>query len=131
MTSTTKNSGPIPITEGDLKRFVIHSALLGLIDPVRGEPTRSPLDENPDGDNSVGRRLKAKFLDAFALLCSTSRSGAETASAVCLEQHASDGAVLRVARNRGLTPKDLSGLEDVLETLRAVAKKGMYLIWKL
>lgn len=125
MTLTTKKARPIPIGEADLKRFVVQSALLSLIDPVRGEPTRTPLDENPDGDTSVGQKLKQKFLDAFALISSTSRLGAETASAVCLEQHTPDGAILRLARNCGLTPKDLSGLESVLQTLRLVAKKGM------
>ncbi|KLU90819.1 hypothetical protein MAPG_10670 [Magnaporthiopsis poae ATCC 64411] len=105
-----------------LKRFVVHSALLSLIDPVRGEPTRTPLDENPDAI-SGGQQLKQKFLDSFALICSTSSKGAETASAVCLEQHDPAGAILRVARNRGLTPNDLTGLEDVLQILRVVARK--------
>lgn len=109
----------------DLKRFVVHSALLSLIDPVRGEPTRTSLDENPDGDISSGRQLKQKFLDSFALICSTSSSGAETASAVCLEQYAG-GATLRVARNRGLTLGDRTGLEGILQILRAVARKGAY-----
>lgn len=112
----------------DLKRFVVQSTLLSLIDPVRGEPTRTPLDEDPEGDTLGRHQLKQKFLDSFALICSTSSSGAETASAVCLEQHAQAGAVLRVARNCGLTPKDLTGLEKVLQILRAVARKGTYLI---
>ena len=112
------------IGKADLKRFVVQSALLSLIDPVRQEPTRTSLDENPDGDISGGQQLKQKFLDSFALICSTSSSGAETASAVCLEQHAAAGAILRVARNRGLTPQDLTGLEKVLQILGEVARKG-------
>jgi hypothetical protein len=112
----------------DLKRFVMHSALLWLIDPVRGKPTRTSLDENPDGDISGGQQLKQKFLDSFALICSTSKSGAETAAAVCLEQNPPAGSILRVARNRGLTPEALAGLERVLQTLRLVAKKGTYFI---
>lgn len=107
----------------DLKRFVTHSTLLALIDPVRGEPTRASPDENPDANISGGLQLMQKFLDSFALICSTSSSGAETASAVCLE-HAPAGSILRVARNRGLTPKDLIGLEEVLKILRVVAEKG-------
>lgn len=107
----------------DLKRFVIHSTLLALIDPVRGEPTRASLDENPDANISGGLQLIQKFLDSFALICSTSSSGAETASAVCLE-HAPSGSILRVARNRGLTPRDLIGLEKVLKVLQVVAEKG-------
>ncbi|KAH8903007.1 hypothetical protein BR93DRAFT_885843 [Coniochaeta sp. PMI_546] len=111
------------IGKADVQRFVLHSALLSLIDPVRGEPTRNLLDENRDGDIFGGQQLKQKFLDSFALICSTSSSGAETASAVCLEQHVQSEAILRVARNRGFTSKDLSGLERVLRVLRVVARK--------
>lgn len=124
MTAPTKKAELTPIGRADQKRFVTRSALLNLIDPVRGEPTRTPLDENPDGDTSVGQYMKQNFLDSFALICSTSRVGAETASAVCLEQYAPTGAILRVARNRGLAPKDLTGLETVLQVLRLVARKG-------
>ncbi|KAJ9130479.1 hypothetical protein NKR23_g12178 [Pleurostoma richardsiae] len=102
---------------------LIISVLLSLIDPVRGEPTRTSLDDNPDGDISGGQQLKQKFLDSFALICSTSSEGAKTASAVCLEQHAPAGAILRVARNCGLTSQDLAGLEKVLQILRVVARK--------
>lgn len=114
-----------------LKRFVVQSALLYLIDPVRGEPTRTSLSENPDDNSSSGHHLKQNFLDSFALICSTSSSGAETASAVCLEQHAPAGAILRVARNRGLMPMDLNRLERVLQILRVVARKGAYFIQNL
>lgn len=123
MTAPAKKAALTQIGGADLKRFVVQSALLSLIDPVRGEPTRTSLDENPDGDISGGQQLKQKFLDSFALICSTSSSGAETASAVCLEHRAPAGAILRVARNRGLTPEDLTGLENVLQILRDVARK--------
>ncbi len=126
MVAPAKKAGLTEVGRPDRKRFVVHSALLSLIDPVRGEPTRTPLDENPDVDISGGQQLKKKFLDSFALICSTSKSGAETASAVCLEEHAPAGpALLRVARNRGLTPEVLTGLEKVLQILRVVARKGM------
>ena len=95
----------IQVSREDLKRFMVHSALLALIDPVRAEPTRASLDDNPDSDTSGGQKLKEKFLDAFALICSTSKMGAETASAVCLEQHVASASILRVARNRGLAPE--------------------------
>jgi hypothetical protein len=124
MAAPAKKTALTEIGGADLKRFVVLSALLSLIDPVRGEPTRTSLDENPDGDISGGQQLKQKFLDSFALICSTSSSGAETASAVCLEHHAPAGAILRVARNRGLTPKDRTGLESVVQILRDVARKG-------
>ncbi|KAB5536113.1 hypothetical protein GE09DRAFT_1249661 [Coniochaeta sp. 2T2.1] len=123
MTAPAKKAPLTQISGADLKRFVVQSALLNLIDPVRGEPTRTSFDDNPNGDISSGQQLKQKFLDSFALICSTSSSGAETASAVCLEQHNPAGAILRVARNRGLTPKDLAGLEKVLQILRVVARK--------
>ncbi|KAF4438477.1 hypothetical protein F53441_12778 [Fusarium austroafricanum] len=106
-----------------LIRFVLHSALLRLIDPVRGEPTRSTLDENPDPSLLGAWQLKQKFLDSFALLGSTSSSGAETATAVCLETHGRVGNILRMARNHGLTTRDLAGLEKVLQVLRDVASK--------
>ncbi|KAK0618880.1 hypothetical protein B0T14DRAFT_432595 [Immersiella caudata] len=124
MATPAKQPSLTQIGKEDLKRFVVQSALLCLIDPVRGEPTRSLLDENPDGDyTSGGQKLKQKFLDAFALICSTSSSGAETASAVCLEQHVPAGATLRVARNRGLATKDLADLKTVLQILQATARK--------
>jgi OTT_1508-like deaminase len=128
MTAPAKKAALTQIGGADLKRFVVQSVLLSLIDPVRGKPTRTSLDENPDGDISGGQKLKQKFLDSFALICSTSSSGAETASAVCLEQHAPAGAILRVARNGGLTPKDLTGLEKVLQILQVVARKSTYSI---
>ncbi|KAH7250348.1 uncharacterized protein BKA55DRAFT_511937 [Fusarium redolens] len=106
-----------------LDRFVLHSALLRLIDPVRGQPTRSTLDENPDGSFLGAWQLQQKFLDSFALVCSTSSSGAETATAVCLETHDQVGSILRLARNHGLTPKDLAGLERVLQVLREVSRR--------
>jgi hypothetical protein len=126
MTAPTKKAELTHIVRGDLKRFVVVSVLLYMIDPVRGKPTRTSLDENPDGDTSGGRQLQQKFLDSFALICSTSSSGAETASAVCLEEHDPAGAILRVARNRGLTQKDLADLKKVLQILRLVASKGTY-----
>jgi hypothetical protein len=134
MPATAKKPALTRIGAADLKRFMVHSVLLSLIDPVRGEPTRTPLDENPEGDVSGGLKLKQKFLDSFALICSTSSSGAETASAVCLEQQAPAGAILRVARNRGLTSEDLQCLSRVLDILKLVARKGKNfskIFWKL
>lgn len=119
-----KKRGPTQVSEADLSRFVLHSALLRLIDPVRGEPTRYTLDENPDSSLFGSWQLTQKFLDSFALICSTSGSGAKTASAVCLETHGQDRTILRVARNHGLTPEDLAGLKKVLKVLQEVAIKG-------
>ncbi|GKU22722.1 unnamed protein product [Fusarium langsethiae] len=118
-----KKSGPTHIDGEALARFVLHSALLWLIDPVRGEATRSIPDENPDGNLLSARYLKQKFLDSFALICSTSRSGANTATAVCLETYERGGNILRVARNKGLKPEDKAILEQVLRVLQEVARK--------
>ncbi|KLO81468.1 uncharacterized protein LW93_8178 [Fusarium fujikuroi] len=113
----------INVKGNTLDRFVLHSTLLRLIDPVRGKPTRNTLDENPDGGFSGVWQLQQKFLDSFALICSTSSSGAETATAVCLEIHDQIGNVLRLARNHGLTPEDLAGLKRVLQVLQEVSRR--------
>ncbi|KAL5608678.1 hypothetical protein FOVSG1_003359 [Fusarium oxysporum f. sp. vasinfectum] len=113
----------IHISGDTFDRFVLHSALLRLIDPVRGKPTRSTLDENPDGSFLGAWQLQQKFLDSFALICSTSSSGAETATAVCLETYNQVGNILRLARNHGLTPEDLAGLKRVLQVLQEASRK--------
>ena len=106
------------------KRFVIVTSLLCLIDPVRGEPTTDSLDRHPHDSNWRLENLQKKFLDSFAMICSTSRIGGKTASAVCLEQDHLGGNVLRLARNLGV-PRDLiSQLQQVLNDLTAVAAKG-------
>ena len=107
------------------KHLVINSALLSLIDPVRGEPTKCPLEVHPDAEFLRNSQLKERFLDSFALICSTSSLGKETASAVCMEQKKPSGTMLRVARNRGLLQQTLSGLERVLQILIAAANGGM------
>ncbi|EKJ68746.1 hypothetical protein FPSE_11077 [Fusarium pseudograminearum CS3096] len=113
----------IQIRGSGLNHFVLYSALLRLIDPVRGDPTRL-LDENPDSSLLSASQLKKKFLDSFALICATSDKGAETAAAVCLETNQQTGNILRVARNHGFCPNVLASLENVLQLLRDVARKG-------
>lgn len=111
---------------GDVyKHLVMNSALLSLIDPVRGVPTKSLLEGHPDDDVLKSHQLKEKFLDSFALICSTSGSGKETASAVCMEQNQDSGTILRVACNRGLSQQDLVRLKKVLQILVAAADGGM------
>jgi hypothetical protein len=109
---------------GALKQFVVNSALLSLIDPVRGEPKKGLISGHADSDASGSYQLKEKFLDSFALICSTSSSGKETASAVCMEQNQLSGTILRIARNRGLVKQDLSRLVGILQILTDVAKRG-------
>lgn len=118
-----KKGKVIQIRGSGLNHFVLYSALLRLIDPIRGEPTRL-LDENPDSSLLSTLQLKQKFLDSFALICATSDLGAETAAAVCLEINQQTGNILRVARNHGFCPNVVTSLENVLQVLREVARKG-------
>lgn len=111
------------------RRFVVVSTLLHLIDLVRGEPTTHSLDRHPQDDYWKHEQLQKKFLDSFALISSTSRTGGDTASAVCLEQGHPSGTVLRLARNLGISDEHLvSQLQEVLDDLTAVELKGIILI---
>lgn len=100
--------------------------LLSLLDPVRGEPTVHSLDRHPQDGMAKREHLQKKFLDSFALICSTSRQGSETATAVCLETGQPPGTVLRIARNRAIPPELTEKLESVLENLTAVANDREY-----
>lgn len=124
---SSHSSGIVPANvRGEAhNRFVAVSTLLSLIDPVRGEPTTHSLDRHPHDDSWRHEQLQKKFLDSFALICSTSRIGGDTASAVCLEHDHPSGTVLRLARNLGV-PKDLLGkLQEVLDVLTAVTLRGI------
>ncbi|KXJ85599.1 hypothetical protein Micbo1qcDRAFT_141367 [Microdochium bolleyi] len=105
------------------KRFVIVTTLLSLIDPVRGEPTTHSLDRHPHDDSWKREQLQKKFLDSFALIASTSRTGGETASAVCLEHGRPGGTVLRLASNQGVKASTLKVLQDILNDLTSVASR--------
>ncbi|OIW33033.1 hypothetical protein CONLIGDRAFT_695336 [Coniochaeta ligniaria NRRL 30616] len=119
-------TGAHDLTGAAHKRFVIITTLLSLIDPVRGEPTVHSLDRHPHDGAGKHENHQKKFLDSFALICSTSRVGGDTASAVCLEQgHISGGNVLRLARNLGVPPELTNQLQEVLDDLAAVAAKEM------
>ncbi|KAM0540033.1 hypothetical protein ACHAO7_011589 [Fusarium culmorum] len=65
--------------------------------------------------------LQKKFLDSFALICSTSAKSGETASAVCMEQGHPTGTVLRLARNLGVPQQLLLLLNEVLDELSAAS----------
>lgn len=106
-------------------QFIAVSTLLSLLDPVRGKPTVHSLDRHPD--DSAGRHdyLQTRFLDSFALICSTARKGGETASAVCFERDPASGTILRLSRNRGV-PRDLiNRLQPVLDKLMTIARRGV------
>lgn len=118
---------PTRVSGAAHKRFVIVTTLLYLIDPVRGEPTTHSLDRHPHDDSWKYEQLQKKFLDSFALISSTSRKGADTASAACLEQGHPSGTILRLARNTGVPDGLVSQLQDILDCLTAVALKGIML----
>jgi hypothetical protein len=104
----------------------MNSALLALIDPVRGTPTKDSLEAyHPRDEFLQSYQVKQRFLDSFAFICSTSSSGKKTASAVCMEQNRPSEIILRVARNHGLSMPDLNGLERMLQILTAAARGGM------
>jgi hypothetical protein len=114
--------------EESTKRFVLNSILLSLIEPVRGEPTVYSLDRHPH-DDARGNPI-AKFLDSFALICST-RSGKETVSAVCIEQGGPTGTILRLARNTSTSEELLLRFQAVLDDLTLIAKGGLCLLFNL
>lgn len=107
-------------------RCVLNSILLFLIEPVRGEPTVYSLDRHPHDDASP----KAKFLDSFALICST-RSGKETASAVSMEEGGPTGTILRLARNTSTSEELLLRFQAVLDDLTLIAKGGLCFLFNL
>jgi hypothetical protein len=115
------------LTGNSLKRFVTDATLLALIDPVRGEPTTYSLDRHPHDTRLNRERLQKKALDSFALICSTSRKGAETASAATLEEgYLSGGStIIRVARNHGVPPDVLSKLQSIVQDLVSFSQQGM------
>ncbi|CAI6092200.1 unnamed protein product [Clonostachys chloroleuca] len=115
--------------EESTKRFVLNSILLSLIEPVRGEPTVYSLDRHPHDNASP----IAKFLDSFALICST-KSGKDTVSAVCIEQGGPTGTILRLARNTSTSEELLLRFQAVLDDLTLIAKGGCSLddkAWEL
>lgn len=113
--------------DGDAqKRFITVKVLLSLIDPVRGEPTVHSLDRHPQDGMGKLEHLQKKFLDSFALICSTSKEGSETAAAVCLETGNPPGTVLRIARNVAVPQTEIQRLEDVLQNLTSVANDREY-----
>jgi hypothetical protein len=107
-----------------IRKLVLHSTLLAKVNQARGEPTKTDFADVHNLDAMSLPRLRRDFLDHFAMISSTSKKGAETATAVCLELHTSN-AVLRIARNLGMSSADLTTLEQIIEELRVVARKGM------
>lgn len=93
----------------------------------RPGPRRAHLDSHPQDSNLVREKLLKKCLDSFALICSTSREGSKTASAVFLEQGHPAGNILRLAQNRGVPQELIDQFQQVLNDLAAIAAKGKFL----
>ncbi|KAL0929529.1 uncharacterized protein CTRU02_215428 [Colletotrichum truncatum] len=121
--STDRSGASIDNSGKAQERFVLITALLNLIDPVRGEPTAHSLDRHPHDDSWKPTHHQKKFLDSFALISSTSRKGSDTASAACLEQGNPGGTILRLARNMGVPNTLIDQLHDILEDLIVVSKR--------
>src|SRR3569833_3291868 len=98
-------SGAHGLTGDAHKRFVIVTSLLYLIDPVRGESTAHSLDRHPHDSNWKLENLQKKFLDSFALICSTTKKNRKTTTTKRQKQGHPAGNVLRLARNLGV-PQD-------------------------
>jgi hypothetical protein len=114
-----------PLSDAESLHFITASTLLYLIDPVRGKPTAYSLDTDPNDPTQRYDHLQTRFLDSFALICSTSKKGAETASAVCMELDRSGATVLRLARNRGVPVDLIDRLNPILDKLMTIAREGM------
>lgn len=114
-----------PLSDTESQNFITVSTLLSLIDPVRGNPTAYSLDIDPNDPTQRYDHLQTRFLDSFALVCSTSKKGSDTASAVCMEQDRSGATVLRLARNRGVPPDLINRLRRILDKLMTISREGM------
>lgn len=110
------------LTDHAHEDFIAISTLLSLIDPVRGSATIHDIDKHPDDNSWMHDNLQKKFLESFALICSTAKKGGETASAVCLEQSGNSGTILRLARNLGVPIDLISRLQEILECLQTIPR---------
>lgn len=114
----------LEITGKAEKRFMEASGLLYMLDPVRGAPTVHGLDKHlHDGGVTRSHLLKSKFLDSFALICSTKKNG-DSVSAAALEEGLPDGTVIRVASNAGVASSTLLRLQEIVQVLNGVATGG-------
>ncbi|RFU33074.1 hypothetical protein B7463_g3295, partial [Scytalidium lignicola] len=105
----------IEITGRTSDRFIETVLLLYLLDPSRGEPTVYGLDQNQTGEPRE-RSLKIKFLDSIALMCATVKDP-DSISAASLEKGSSDGTVLRIASNTGVSNETLFRLREIIDML--------------
>lgn len=70
------------------------------------------------------RLLKRKFLDAFALICAIKKDG-ESVSAVCMEEGAPQGTIVRIASNAGVGEKPLGAIRELVDVLNNIGDGGM------
>lgn len=115
----------IGITGNVRDRFVQAVVLLHILDPVRGEPTVYGLDQDAhEIDSPRERLLRRKFLDSFALVCSTKRNG-DSVSAACIEEGRPQGTVIRIASNSGVPEATLVQVRELGEILSDIGSRGV------
>lgn len=116
----------IGITGNVRNRFIQVAVLLHTLDPVRGEPTVHGLDQDPlEIEPSRERLLKRKFLDSFALICSTKKGG-DSVSAACMEEGLPQGTTIRIASNAGVGEQTLTQLRQLVNILNGIASGSMF-----
>jgi len=104
----------LEITGNLRKRYIQAAALLGTLDPVRGEPTTYGLDhESHSLQDPLDRVLKRRFLDSFALVCAVQKNDSNNISAACLDKDSPEGTVVRIASNAGVSETTLASLRDI------------------
>lgn len=125
--STIYNNMPpqlIEISGTTLDRYIQGATLLRLLDPVRGDPTSYGLDQEARTIQApFDRIIKRKFLDAIALICA-SEKGSDSISAACFDLDDSEGTVIRIASNGGVSNRTISYLDDLLGALTGFSTQG-------
>lgn len=116
---------PMELTVNVRNRFVQAAVLLRMLDPVRGEATAHGLDQDIHEMTTPRERLlKRKFLDSFALICAVRKDG-ESVSAVCMEEGAPQGTIIRIASNAGVGEKTLREVREFVAVLNTIGDGGM------
>jgi hypothetical protein len=95
-----------------------------MLDPVRGEASIHSVDEDPTTTELTREQfLKRKFLDSFALICAV-RKGGDSVSAACIEEGGSQGTIVRIASNTGVSERTLVMLRAIIDQLNIIASEG-------
>lgn len=113
---------------GNLRdRFVQAAVLLQTLGPVHEESAELHTLDQDFSQYEIGADhenfLKQRFLDSFALICSTEKDSARV-SAACLEEGSPEGTIIRVASNGGVTEHTLRELRDLVDVLNSTIADG-------